>query len=126
MPEYITPRKRPKVTAGDTTKKTVGCGSLFVTVNRDEVGICEVFSTLGRTGGCCSAQLEGLSRMISSALRSGIDIEAIVDQLKGIRCPSPVGVGTNIEALSCADAIARVLAEHAGIEIKKTEEKKGL
>jgi ribonucleoside-diphosphate reductase alpha chain len=125
MPEYITPRKRPKVTTGDTTKISTGCGNIYVTVNRDEEGICEVFSTLGKTGGCASSQLEGLSRLISMALRSNVSIETLIDELKGIRCPSPMNVGTDFEALSCADVIATVLAEHIGIKIKKEKEKHG-
>ena len=103
-----TPRKRPRVTAGSTERVLTGCGNLYVTVNRDEHGICEVFSTLGKTGACASAQLEGLSRIISLCLRSNIEIDTIVQQLRGIRCPSIVWEGGHA-VLSCADAIATVL-----------------
>ena len=103
-----TPRKRPRVTAGSTERVLTGCGNLYITVNRDEHGICEVFSTLGKTGACASAQLEGLSRLISLCLRSGIEIDTIVSQLRGIRCPSIVWEGGHA-VLSCADAIASVL-----------------
>ncbi len=105
-----TPRKRPRVTAGSTERVLTGCGNLYVTVNRDEHGICEVFSTLGKTGGCASGQLEGLSRLISLCLRSGIEIDSIVQQLRGIRCPSIVWEGGHA-VLSCADAIASVLVK---------------
>ncbi|MFH0941748.1 MAG: vitamin B12-dependent ribonucleotide reductase [Chloroflexota bacterium] len=107
----LTPRKRPKVTSGVTERVTTGCGYIYVTVNSDERGIFEVFSTLGKSGGCASAQLESLSRLISLALRAGIDTASIVRQLRGIRCPS-IAWEEGKSILSCADAIASVLERH--------------
>ena len=107
----LAPRKRAKITTGITERVTTGCGYIYVTVNSDEQGICEVFSTLGKAGGCASAQLEATCRLISLALRSGIDVASVVRQLRGIRCPSIAWeVGKSI--LSCADAIASVLEKH--------------
>jgi ribonucleoside-diphosphate reductase alpha chain len=106
-----TPRKRSKITTGITERVTTGCGYIYVTVNSDERGICEVFSTLGKSGGCASAQLEATSRLISLALRSGIDVTAAVRQLRGIRCPS-IAWEEGKSVLSCADAIASVLEKH--------------
>jgi len=117
----LTPRKRPKVTKGVTERVNTGCGYIYVTVNFDESGICEVFSTLGKSGGCAAAQLEAISRLISLALRSGVDLDSIVKQLRGIRCPS-ISWEQGHAVMSCADAIAGVLekyisqgsADHAG------------
>ena len=107
----LTPRKRAKVTSGATERVTTGCGYLYVTVNSDERGICEVFSSLGKAGGCASAQLEATCRLISLALRSGVDVASVVRQLRGIRCPS-IAWEAGKSVLSCADAIASVLEKH--------------
>jgi len=107
----LTPRKRSKITSGVTERVTTGCGYIYVTVNSDEQGICEVFSTLGKAGGCASAQLEATCRLISLALRSGVDVAKVVRQLRGIRCPS-IAWEEGKSILSCADAIASVLEKH--------------
>jgi len=106
-----TPRKRPEETEGRTKRVNTGCGYMYVTVNSDERGICEVFSHLGKAGGCASAQLEATCRLISLALRSGVDVASVVRQLRGIRCPS-IAWGEGKSILSCADAIASVLEKH--------------
>ncbi|MBN1367574.1 MAG: vitamin B12-dependent ribonucleotide reductase [Dehalococcoidales bacterium] len=117
----LTPRKRSKVTTGVTERVTTGCGYIYVTVNSDETGICEVFTTLGKSGGCASAQLEATSRLISYMLRSGLDIAVIVKQLRGIRCPS-IAWEEGKAILSCADAIASVLEKHITGEKPKVQE----
>jgi ribonucleoside-diphosphate reductase alpha chain len=120
----IQPRKRAKRTTGVTEKVNTGCGSLYVTINSDEFGLCEVFSTLGKAGGCASAQLEALCRLITTALRSGVDVSAVVKQLRGIRCPS-IAWEDGKSVLSCADAIASVLERHVDGETEpKAVEKK--
>ncbi len=111
----LAPRARAKTTSGITEKVTTGCGNLYVTVNTDEKGICEVFSHLGKSGGCASAQLEATCRLISLALRSGVEPSAVIKQLKGIRCPS-LAWEDGKSVLSCADAIASVLERRTGGE----------
>lgn len=103
----IMPRSRPEVTKGFTEKFRIGCGNLYVTVNYDENGICEVFTNTGRAGGCPS-QSEATSRLVSIALRAGVDESAIVEQLKGIRCPSTIRQ-KGLKVLSCPDAIGRLI-----------------
>ena len=121
----LVPRKRAKVTSGVTERVTTGCGYIYVTVNSDDQGICEVFSSLGKAGGCASAQLEATSRLISLALRSGVDVASIVRQLRGIRCPS-IAWEEGKAILSCADAIASVLEKHIGDEGEPKLEDYGL
>ena len=105
----LEPRPRPAVTMGITEKVKIGCGNLYVTVNYDENGICEVFTNTGRHGGCPS-QSEATARLVSIALRSGIDVQTIIGQLKGIRCPSTIRQ-PGMTVTSCPDAIARAIEQ---------------
>lgn len=109
--QIIKPRQRPEVTQGVTEKVSIGCGSLYVSVNYDEQGICEVFTNVGKAGGCPS-QSEATSRIVSIALRAGMDPKSIIEQLKGIRCHSTLRQKANnkdIKVLSCPDAIGKAL-----------------
>ena len=109
-------KPRVRMTSGSTTKFRMGCGTLFVTVNKDESGLYEVFSNLGKAGGC-SAQSEATCRAVSVALRCGVKPEILIEQLKGIRCLSAISRkkdNKDINVLSCPDAIAKALEEALG------------
>lgn len=109
----LRPRQRPKVTRGITERVNTGCGNMYVTINFDDVGACEAFATLGKAGGCAAAQLEGISRLVSNALRCGLDVGSVVKNLRGIRCPS-IAWEQGKAVMSCADALAGVLEKYAG------------
>jgi len=111
-PQQVAPRPRPERTYGVTQRSSTGCGKIYVTINRDELGICEVFAQMGKGGGCANSQIEATGRLISLALRSGVKVESILKQLMGIRCPSPVWQNGQM-TLSCSDAIAKVLNEYS-------------
>ena len=112
----IIPRDRPNITSGITEKVRIGCGNLYITVNYDDKGICEIFTNTGRHGGCPS-QSEATGRLASIALRSGISVDTIIEQLKGIRCPSTIRQkGLNV--MSCPDAIARTIEKVTSMQNK--------
>ena len=84
-------------------------GDLYVTINEDETGRpFEVFCTLGKAGGAAMADAEAIGRLISLALRSGIPITAVRDQLRGISCDRAVGFGLR-KVLSAPDAIGQAI-----------------
>ena len=101
-------RNRPQITAGKTRRMRTGDGTLYITVNEDENGLCEVFTAIGKAGGTVAAQTEAISRLISLALRSGVDPNSIINQLKGISGPNPTWEDGQL-ILSTPDAIGRAL-----------------
>ncbi len=113
--DRIAPRQRPAITIGTTQKIETGCGHMYVTINSDEKGACEVFTQMGKVGGCASAQLEAIARLTSLCLRSNVKVSSIVRQLKGIRCPSPMWSNGNM-VTSCADSLAKSLEKFVQLE----------
>lgn len=107
----IAPKKRPEVLHGKTYKIKSGYGNLYITVNRDEKGIpFEVFATIGKSGGFFQEQTEAICRLISRSLRSGVKVEEIINDLKGIRGPMPTMTNKGT-ILSLPDAIGKILEE---------------
>jgi len=113
------PRVRPSQTAGVTRRIRTGEGTLYITINEDENGLCEVFTTIGKAGGNAAAQSEAISRLISLSLRSGLDPHAIVRQLKGISGPNPTWEDGRL-ILSTPDAIGKALDDYLMERDKKT------
>jgi len=105
------PRRRPAVTRGVTERIRTGEGNIYVTINEDEEGLCEVFSTIGKAGGNAAAQSEAISRLISLALRSGIDPHEVIIELKGISGPNPAWENGEL-ILSTPDAIGKALERY--------------
>lgn len=106
----VAPRPRPDVVFGSTQRINTGCGSIYVTINSDETNEpFELFTQIGKAGGCAASQTESIGRLVSLALRAGIDIDEIRGQLMGISCHQPAWEkGARIS--SCADAISKAMA----------------
>ncbi len=107
----IVPRERPNEMYGATYKTNTPYGHLFVTVNEDEHGPFEVFAVLGKSGGFFAAQSEAICRLISLGLRSGVPVEQVIKQIKGIRS-SEVAFNDGEMIYSLPDAIGKVLEKH--------------
>ena len=109
IPTNPGPKARPRVLNGTTRRIETGCGSLYVTINSEESGSpFEIFTSMGKAGGCASSQAEAIGRLGSLALRSGVQPKQIVRQLRGISCHMPRGFGDH-KVSSCADAVAQAL-----------------
>jgi len=108
----IVPRKRPETIKGETRGMKTGCGNIYVTVNEDENGqVFELFTHMGKAGGCAASQAEAIGRLVSLALRSNIEPEEIINQLKAITCHEQTwSQGGKIT--SCSDAIAKALEKY--------------
>jgi ribonucleoside-diphosphate reductase alpha chain len=104
----IKPRPRPAVVSGTTEEIPTGLGDLYVTINEDAWGPFEVFARIGKSGGEANALTEAVGRLISLALRSGIEIRSIIKHLKGIRGSAPVWQNGEL-ILSVPDAIGKAL-----------------
>jgi len=114
-PAALRPRARPDVITGRTQKILTGYGALYVTVNEDEKGLFEVFAQIGRGGGYTASFTEGIARLVSLCLRSGVPVDEIIDQLEGIRSPR-IAVDHGERVYSIPDAIAKAIKRHIGMQ----------
>jgi ribonucleoside-diphosphate reductase alpha chain len=120
-------RSRPETLRGTTRRVETPLGTLYVTITEDDKSQpFEAFMTLGKAGGALMADVEAIGRLISLALRSGIPIEAIHRQLRGISSDRVTGLGPN-KVMSVPDAIGiaieRWLQEKQGIQQDLLEER---
>jgi len=103
-----TVKERPEILEGFTSKMNTGYGQLYVTVTEYEGQPFEVFATIGKSGRSTTAKTEAIGRLVSLAFRSGVHVEKVVEQLKGIGGEHPVFQEGGL-VLSIPDAIGRVL-----------------
>lgn len=104
-------RSRPDILRSTAIRKETPLGVMFVHITEDDRGQpFEVFINLGKAGGSAMADAEAMGRMISLALRSGISIQQVHRQLRGISSDRAVGLGPN-KVLSVPDAIGLALED---------------
>ena len=113
--DFITPkyntvlpakRRNKGIVSGYTLKESTACvPQMYVTVNTDDDDVYEVF-TNASTG--CRANINTITRLISLALRSGIKVDKIIEELRANQCPACqtlIKQGRKV-SLSCANAMA--------------------
>jgi len=89
-----------------------------VTVTEFDGKPFEVFAIIGKSGRSTTAKTEAIGRIISLALRSGVDVKDIIGQLKGIGGEHPVFQNGGL-IMSIPDAIGRVLEDRYMTEDEK-------
>jgi len=117
--DYTETRPRPDSLSGVTQRVETGYGKLYVTINEDEAGRpFELFANIGHSGGYTNSFTEALAKVISTALRSGVDPEEVVDELQGTRSPK-VAWDKGEQIQSIPDAIGTALRRYLDDEIDK-------
>jgi hypothetical protein len=97
---------RPKALPGFTYKMDTNlhCGRIYITITTDEAGRpLEVFVRFGKAGHCGAAIFDGVTRIVSYALRSGMDPQEAVKAFSGIVC--------TFGRQTCLNAVAEALAD---------------
>lgn len=101
-------KDRPETLSSVTVCTKTGYGNLYVTVCELDGKPFEVFATIGKSGKSIMAKAEVTGRLASLALRSGVDVQLVIDQLKGIAGEQPMANGDSV-VLSIPDAVGKVL-----------------
>lgn len=107
------PKDRPSSLPSVTDKIKTGFGNLYVTISFYNQKPFEVFTSIGKSGYSTMADAEAIGRLISLALRSGVDAKEVISQLKGIGGSEPIFTEGGL-VQSIPDAIAKILERHLG------------
>lgn len=101
------PRPRPKVTSGRTERVETPRGRIYVVINEDEMGVCEVFVH------SFDVEAEACGRLASLALRAGVDPRQVIEQLWRVQSKEVAfdrsATGTVVRVTTIAQAIALAL-----------------
>jgi ribonucleoside-diphosphate reductase alpha chain len=111
--EHLHPKERPNSIPSVTDKIKTGFGNLYVTISYFNQKPFEVFTSIGKSGYSTMADAEALGRLISLALRSGVEPKDVISQLKGIGGSEPIFTEGGL-VQSIPDAIAKVMERHIG------------
>lgn len=103
---------------GTRYKMQTGCGTCYATLTNDGDKILETF--IETKNGGCKSSMEAMSRLVSLALRGGIHIDDVVDQLKSVSpCIAYVRQEDTDKGTSCPSAVAyKLLKEKQKLMLK--------
>ncbi len=106
---YIEPVDLPEIVSGFRIRQMTPFGNMHVKITVDPRNDreLEIFAQLGKGGDVANSDLEGLCRLASLLLRSGLSMRHIVKQLEGIgssmQIPTRMGRITSLpDGLACA------------------------
>jgi len=115
----VQPRALPKERTGKTERFCLGdCGDIYVTCNEDSIGVCEVFAHPDIKASVCVSNIDSLCIAISNLLRVGVSVDTVISRYRGQQCAVCTSGKTKADALSCADAISRMVEKVSGSHIK--------
>lgn len=120
--QEVVKEDRPEILGGLVIKVKTGCGNMYVQLTWCHGHLFEVFANLGKSGGCASCQTQAVTRLITSALRSGMPISECTDQIRGLQCPSPIMFPKSQRCLSCMDAVANTMTKLGKLSVCKVIE----
>lgn len=101
-------KQRPEELPSTTTKIHTGYGNLYITITEVDGKPFEVFCSIGKSGGSIMAKAEVTGRLVSLALRNGIPVKEVVDQLTDISGEQPMATSSGL-VKSIPDAVGKVL-----------------
>lgn len=113
---------RPTVLEGYTFRMNCEEGKLYVTVNLNDQNVKEVFIHVGKGGSTVNTLTEALGRVISISLQYGVPLQAIIEQLRGIRTGEIYIQPDGGKTTSIPDAIAYALEMVVGDDSRKFAE----
>jgi ribonucleoside-diphosphate reductase alpha chain len=97
-------RHRPKVTEGRTERVETPRGPIYVTVNEDELGLCEVFVK------SLDAEAEVTGRLASLLLRAGVDPREVIEQMWRVRTREMAFDRSTDGTVVCVTTVAQGIA----------------
>ena len=115
------PRVRIEAPLGRTYEIPFGFGDALITVNEDDIGLCEVIVKAGRSGSPIAAEAESLGRLISLLMRCGVSTKYITKQLRGISAGETAFYKGGRTITSLSDAICVAIETHVGAKENKNK-----